>query len=820
MDTHNSLAKSSRAQRLVPAILIVGIATGAITLAAFAWAIQRTNQMRAATDGMTAVMHEIIDRTIRWDDNAQSEILQLLEKNAVASKVSDWLADRRDIVNQAGRILSQDITSSQLDRLLGSMDEIMDCRQACADWRARQIAAGADLDRTTATAQKALAQLRGTLDRMTGKQRLGRVVLLAKLRSAQGTAAAEKVQELLDLEQKGGALPVGQMDLADLMLLVEQLLRQRDHDRLADLRDNQFRNVLARMQRETPLISIAAADASNAFSAELEEVQNAIFGSGSRIDDDHQSILQGVGGLYQSCEQTIKLDNERRKLLDRTAQSLSAARVEQDRFNLATRKAVQSLSETANQNCLRAWFWAAVVTVGCMATFGFLATRISKALKRQVDEINAANVAVRKHAAELAVARDLAEAFSRCKTEFLANMSHEIRTPMTAILGYADVLLEEGDLSRAPEARIDAICTIKRNGDHLLRIINDILDLSKIEAGKMTVESLFCSPVQLLADVESLMRVRADAKGLDFRVECPGELPETIRSDPTRLRQILVNLVGNAVKFTDRGSVRVIARLVRGERSLLEFDVIDSGVGMTREQTERLFQAFSQGDASTTRSFGGTGLGLVISKRLAEMLNGDITIVETQPGVGTTFRLTLSLGSLANVKMVSVEGGMSKLIKQKVPASPNSSSGQLAGCRILLAEDGLDNQRLIAFIVQRSGAQVVTVENGQMAVDQALAAECQGNPFHVILMDMQMPVMDGYQAVALLRAKHYRRPIIALTAHAMTGDREKCLLVGCDDYETKPIDRAGLIDRIADWAARSPGASGENRPELAVSSGN
>jgi signal transduction histidine kinase/ActR/RegA family two-component response regulator len=820
MHSNKSPAREAVAQRLVPAILIVGIATGAITLAAFAWAIQRTNEVRAETDEMAEVIHEITNRTSRWDDDAQSEILLLLEKSAPTAKTADWHSDRRDILNQAKRILNPTITSSRLDALLGSMDEIMDCRRACAEWRSRQIAAGAALERSTDAAQKALAQLRGSLDRMTGKQRLSRVILLSKLRSAPGTAVVKSIQALLDLEQNGGALPVGQMDLADLALLVEQLLRQRDSDRLADLRDNQFRNVLARMQRETPLISVAAADTPNSFSDQLQDVQNAIFGAGSRIDDDHQTILPGEGGLYHSCEQTIKLDNERRALLDRSARSLAAARVEQDRFNLATRDAMQSLSETANQSCRWVWIWTVIVTVACLATFGILATRISRALKRQVDEINAANVAVRKHAAELAVAKEQAEAFSRCKTEFLANMSHEIRTPMTAILGYADVLLEEGDLARAPESRIEAICTIKRNGDHLLRIINDILDLSKIEAGKMTVESLFCSPVQLLADVESLMRVRADAKGLEFRVECPGELPETIRSDPTRLRQILVNLVGNAIKFTDRGAVRVIARLARGERELLEFDVIDSGVGMTPEQTQRIFQAFSQGDASTTRSFGGTGLGLVISKRLAEMLNGDITIVETQPGAGTTFRLTLSLGSQEDAKMVTVQNGTSRLIKARAPLSQNISLDQLAGCRILLAEDGLDNQRLIAFVMQKSGAQIVTVENGQLAVDLALAAEGQGNPFHVILMDMQMPVMDGYQAVALLRAKRYRRPIIALTAHAMTGDREKCLVVGCDDYATKPIDRPALIEQIADWAGRTPAASRMNWLESTASVGN
>jgi CheY-like chemotaxis protein len=386
-------------------------------------------------------------------------------------------------------------------------------------------------------------------------------------------------------------------------------------------------------------------------------------------------------------------------------------------------------------------------------------------------------------------------------------MSHEIRTPMTAILGYADVLLEEGDLSRAPENRIEAICTIRRNGLHLLQIINDILDLSKIEAGKMTVESAACSPIQLLADVESLMRVRADAKRLTLEFRGEGELPETIQSDPTRLRQILVNLVGNAIKFTERGSVRVVARLVGGASSRLEFDVVDSGVGMTEEQTGRLFQAFSQADASTTRRFGGTGLGLVISKRLASMLGGDVMVVATSPGAGTTFRLTLAVGSLADAKLISAEGKPLPPIKDKLPLAADVWTNRLAGVRLLVAEDGLDNRRLIAFVLQKSGEGVVTVENGQLAVEEVEAAWQAGRPFDVILMDMHMPVMDGYQAVALLRAKDYRLPIIALTAHAMTGDRERCLAIGCDDYASKPIDRTRLIEQIAEWAKRSTEAA-------------
>jgi signal transduction histidine kinase/ActR/RegA family two-component response regulator len=810
------MAGQSRANRLVPAILVVGLATGTITLAAFAWALQRTNEVRAETDEMATVLRDIIDRTSHWDDDAQADILLLLERTSTTVQGSDWLSDRHAILAFAARLNNESTVSGPLAALLNSLDGMTYCRRSCADWRARQVATSALRQRNVDAAEQAVSRLRATLDQMTGKQRLDRVILLSRLRAAGNVDVAKNSQELLKVEQKGSSLPVGQMDLADLSLLVEQLLRQRDPDRLTDLRDNQFRNVLARMQREAPLLSEISVEGAKNFARQLEAVQTSIFGAGSRIDDDHQTILPGIGGLYQSCEQTIKLDRMRRDLLDQAAQNLTLIRAQQDRFNQATNFAIESRSEEANQSCRLVWVATAAVTVVCLAAFGLLAMQISKALKRQVDEINGANKAIFRHATDLEAAKEQAEAFSRCKTEFLANMSHEIRTPMTSILGYADVLLEDGDLSQAPESRIEAICTIKRNGDHLLRIINDILDLSKIEAGKMTVESLWCSPIQLLADVESLMRVRAETKGLEFSVECPGELPEMIRSDPTRLRQIVVNLVGNAIKFTDHGSVRVVARFRREYPPQLEFDVIDSGVGMTEEQTKRLFQAFAQGDASTTRSFGGTGLGLIISKRLAEMLCGDIVIVETKPGLGTTFRLSLGFESLAGAKMITVEGGMSKIIPAKAIPQQTISSAHLAGCRILLAEDGIDNQRLIACVLQKSGAQVVTVENGQMAVDQALAAEEQRNPFHVILMDMQMPIMDGYQAVALLRAKRYRRPIIALTAHAMMGDREKCLAAGCDDYSTKPIDRAALIDKIAEWAARSPAAPPTDQLEPAA----
>jgi len=408
-----------------------------------------------------------------------------------------------------------------------------------------------------------------------------------------------------------------------------------------------------------------------------------------------------------------------------------------------------------------------------------------------------------------------AEAATRAKSEFLANMSHEIRTPMTAILGYADLLDANLDCCQAcPDhaacpARAqhhEHLATIRRNGQHLLQIINDILDLSKIEAGRLDVEWQPCSPTAILAEVMLLMRVRAEAKGLSLQLRFDGPMPQTILTDPVRLRQILVNLVGNAIKFTETGGVRVVARVEGRELPKPKFvcEVIDTGVGMTAEQMAHLFQPFQQADASTSRKFGGTGLGLAISKRLAGLLRGDITVT-SQPGEGSAFVLTIDPGPLADVPFQDQPSEAVSSLPPKTSVRREQPTKSLAGRRILLAEDGIDNQRLICLLLKKAGAEVTAVENGQLAVEKAMAASSSGEerrggldgPFDLILMDMQMPVMDGYEATRQLRARGYSGPIIALTAHAMADDRQKCLDAGCDDYLSKPIDRATLIGKIA-----------------------
>ncbi len=431
---------------------------------------------------------------------------------------------------------------------------------------------------------------------------------------------------------------------------------------------------------------------------------------------------------------------------------------------------------------------------------------LANAFNQMADRVQQSYEAIERQVEERT--RELVRA-NRAKDDFLANMSHEIRTPMTAILGFAEQLLEP-ELSEA--ARRDAVETMRRNGDHLLQIINDILDLSKIEAGKLCIERIPCRPRDLLDDVARLTLTRARQKGLAFSVHCDPAVPTVICTDPTRLRQILLNLVGNAVKFTERGEARLSAHLIRatdaGGRASrdeppakqLEFRVSDTGFGIPSDRLDLLFRPFTQADESMTRRFGGTGLGLAISRHLARALGGDIR-VESVPGRGTTFTVTIDPGE-CSAKPVDATGDPQST---KLEAAPpcGLEPRALRGLRVLVAEDGPDNQRLISAVLRSAGAEVVLVADGRSAVDAALNAQTSGRPFDTILMDMQMPILDGYSAVAELRSRDYRPPIIALTAHAMSGDEARCLAAGCDAYATKPIDRGRLIALIRSECERA-----------------
>ena len=404
---------------------------------------------------------------------------------------------------------------------------------------------------------------------------------------------------------------------------------------------------------------------------------------------------------------------------------------------------------------------------------------------------------------ELLRAKTAAEVASRTKSQFLANVSHELRTPLTAILGYADLLLEQPEV-RAQAASYEAMRGVQRSGDHLLALIDDFLDLSQVEAGKLQLHEVPCCVRDLVSEVAELLRGRAQEKGLGFVVSVAEEVPEVLVLDPTRFRQILLNLTSNALKFTERGGVNVLCALEArpSVAPLLKISVSDSGIGMTSEQLARVLEPFYQADSSPTRAFGGTGLGLTVSRRLIEVLGGSLE-VQSEHGRGSTFCVRLPAALPA-----SPDAPATRRSSPAPAGEPSAEPTLPAGLRVLLAEDGPDNQKVLGFMLKKLGVDARTVANGQLALEAALEAETLGAPFRVVLMDMQMPVLDGYSATAELRARGYTGPIVALTAHAMRGDRERCLAAGCDDYLTKPTTRGRLATAIARALERSKASEG------------
>ncbi|HLY38078.1 MAG TPA: CHASE3 domain-containing protein [Candidatus Binatia bacterium] len=381
-----------------------------------------------------------------------------------------------------------------------------------------------------------------------------------------------------------------------------------------------------------------------------------------------------------------------------------------------------------------------------------------------------------------------AQAASRFKSWFVASVSHELRTPLTVLLGYTELLSDPGT-SRDEASRYVSI--VHRNADHMLGVLNDLLDLSRIEAGRLTTERVACSPFELAEDVAALMRRRAEDKGLEFQTRYHGPLPERITTDPFRVRQILINLVNNAIKFTDAGTVRVDVSLAADQ---LEFAVTDTGTGISPENEGALFRAFTQAGGTDTERIGGSGLGLAISKELARLLNGDL-VFQRPAGCGSRFVLTIDPGRIDTALTAATPRPAHDSMIDAAAAI------QLAG-RVLVAEDDADTRELLALHLRAAGADVTVAADGAEACALTTAAAAAGTPFDLILMDMQMPNLDGYAATRRLRALGHRGGIVALSAHVLAADRERCLEVGCDEFAGKPIGRHVLLATAKRFLAR------------------
>lgn len=399
----------------------------------------------------------------------------------------------------------------------------------------------------------------------------------------------------------------------------------------------------------------------------------------------------------------------------------------------------------------------------------------------------------KKYEVELENAKRDAESANNAKSQFLANMSHEIRTPLNAIMGLSELLQTN---YKDEQERILWLKKITRNSEHLKKVIDEILDLSKIEAGKLQLKIAGFSVPQVIAQVKSILSPLANEKKLALRFETDGAIPSTITSDSTKIQHILLNLLGNAIKFSNQGSVTLkVKQIHENSEPLMQFTVIDTGIGMSADEVKHLFEPFTQVDSSMTRRFGGTGLGLTLAKQLAKALGGDVYLAESTPGQGSTFVATVKTGDVSKSPTItSFENLLSDPADLIEPTEVLGPKQNISDFKVLLVEDSLDNQLLVQSFLEMEGVTVDLASDGEEGMKKA-----ENGDHDLVIMDIQMPVMDGYSATAALRQHGYKKPIVAFTAHAFEDERERCLNIGFTDFLSKPIKKRALVECIVKY---------------------
>ena len=559
---------------------------------------------------------------------------------------------------------------------------------------------------------------------------------------------------------------------------VEQKSRQTE-ERLKAIMDNVQAGIIL-VDAETYKIVEANPAAVEMIGASKEKIIDSICNDYICPDNRGQCpVTDSEKGIGQAEQQLVRVDGVRLPILKTVVPVVLSDRkyLLESFIDISERKRAEENLKMAKEQAEKAW------------------AELEQANLRLESSIEQAKLMTKK-----------AVQANQAKSQFLANMSHEIRTPMNGVLGMLELAMDEPLNDKV----MDYLNTAKLSADALLSIIDDILDISKIEAGKICIEIIDCSLKQMLSEIDSLMCPQAEQKGIEFNVSIDSPVPEMIKTDPTRLRQCLLNLLGNAVKFTDSGHVHFrIALNENKDGPVIRFDIQDTGIGVQSDKQKLIFETFTQADTTTTRRFGGTGLGLVITKNLAKLLGGTISL-ESKPGKGSTFTLTIPAGVDIVESLLMTEYNRDQTSIQESLDSSAKFSG-----RILVVEDDDVNLKTIIEMLKKLGLETEVARNGEEAVQKAT-----GESFDLILMDIHMPVINGYEATETLREEGLKIPIIALTASVMKNDLDKCLDAGCDMYIGKPVNYKKLFETLSKYLSSAESKNKNNKtkdkPDQAV----
>ncbi|MHC4910057.1 MAG: ATP-binding protein, partial [Planctomycetota bacterium] len=640
----------------------------------------------------------------------------------------------------------------------------------CTNWRRDFAAVLAAMRESRRLADASLAEIREAVAGASGRQRLQRAIQVRRYRNAEGDDIVTLAAAIIDEIESGGSLSAVSVEVADLGLLVEKLVGETNRDELVDLKDNRLVPTFARLRRELSKAEHRGTD----FGIDEELVnqfETTLYGVGFVNDLDHQTLELGIGGLYAVSSDRLELLGLQTELRTRVDHAFASVRQTQDGLQMDTERLWSDLSEEAHASLWSTWRMIIFVSPLVCVLFLVIAARVARLIHDQVAVLGETNDALEQASEE-------ALAASKAKSEFLSNMSHELRTPLNGVLGYAQILQRDAGMT---EQQRESLASIENCGQHLLTLINDVLDLSKIEAGRMEVVSAPTDLHQLLKGVYDIVAPRAEVKGLDFTLDVSPEVPRGVHADATKLRQILVNLLGNAVKFTAKGSVDLHVR--EDVNHDLEFRITDTGIGMTEEEISEVFDPFKQAEGG--HASGGTGLGLAISKRLVESMDGVLT-VESKYGEGTIFTVTHPLIEAEDEDLAAIEEDSLSAGRDLVLAPGQSF-------KVLIVDDRQANRDILSKMLTSAGFAIDEACDGIEALERIDETD-----YDLVLMDVRMPRLNGIDATARVREdpRHEGLVIFAVTASVFPEFRVRAREAGFDDFLGKPFRLAELFQRI------------------------